>query len=250
MNTSFQTAPFASEKKHKTLKTALIVILSILGAIILLFAGLTGFYFYKIKTGGDIELAGLFAPKNNSIQTQSQNVSKIKKNSKSFLRPFNPTKNTGNKKPTIVAFIDYECAYCQQTYKAFSEIIKKYEPVAGVAIKNFPVAEAHENAMNAALAAQCAHDQNLFWPYYDKLFTNKKLDLDSLKTYAAELKLKQSVFEECLSSSKHEKEIAQDMQDGLDLDIQGTPTFFINNIKIQGMISEQEWNKIIMEQIK
>jgi protein-disulfide isomerase len=51
---------------------------------------------------------------------------------------------------------------------------------------------------------------------------------------AKELGLQQPAFEGCLSSNRYRKRIAKDVQDGLELGITSTPTFFINGRPLVG----------------
>ncbi|MEM4756400.1 MAG: DsbA family protein, partial [Candidatus Woesearchaeota archaeon] len=93
----------------------------------------------------------------------------------------------------------------------------------------------HPNAMNAALAAECARDQNKFWQYHDKLFENQKaLDLASLKRYAKDLGLDTAEFDRCLDNRNHLQRIQNDIAFANSQGISGTPTFLINNVPLVG----------------
>jgi peptidylprolyl isomerase len=93
----------------------------------------------------------------------------------------------------------------------------------------------------AAEAAACANDQGKFWEYHDKLFSNQSaLDVPSLKTYASQLGLDTTAFDQCLDSNKHVLDVQKDVQDmnsyaqALGLTEYGVPSFFINGVYVSG----------------
>lgn len=94
--------------------------------------------------------------------------------------------------------------------------------------------------MPAAIASECADDQGKFWEYHDILFQRqsmwKILEIDralyTFKEYASELNLNQNEFELCLDSEKYLDEANQDLNDGQNNKVTGTPIFFIGNDEI------------------
>ena len=54
-------------------------------------------------------------------------------------------------------------------------------------VRNFPLVTIHENAFQAAIAANAAQAQGKFFEYTEVLYRNQDaLDADSLKKYAGE----------------------------------------------------------------
>lgn len=63
---------------------------------------------------------------------------------------------------------------------------------------------------------------------HNRLFANQKaLGLKSLSGYADAIGLDLPIFEECLSSGKHEAEIREDMAEGVKAGVRGTPSFLL-----------------------
>jgi protein-disulfide isomerase len=153
----------------------------------------------------------------------------------------------GNKQGeiVIVEFSDFQCPVS----KAEAPIIKMLvtqDSFIKLIFRNFPNPVSHPNALAAALAAQCANEQNKFWEYHDQLFANQNdLSDSNLKNIAANLGLNTNQFNQCLGSSKYFSLIQSDMQDGLLLNITATPTFFINGTKVMGDIPYDTFKKII-----
>ena len=151
---------------------------------------------------------------------------------------------------TIVAFIDFECPYSQKGYSIFADVMRRYEPVARVVFKHMPVELLHPNARQASLAAACANAQGKFWEYYDLLFTERQLDTASLNTYATQLGLNGQQFSDCLVSAQFGNAVDQDFADGAALGVAGTPTYFVNGTKIEGVVGADVWDDVIVSQLQ
>ena len=86
----------------------------------------------------------------------------------------------------------------------------KYGDKVQLVFRDFPLSF-HNNAQIAAEAGNCAHEQDKFWVFHDKLFQNQtSLTKENLKTWAAELKLDSTAFNTCLDSGKFKADIAKD----------------------------------------
>lgn len=137
---------------------------------------------------------------------------------------------------TFVEFTDYECPFCERySRESYPALISKYGDRIKYVIRNFPLTNMHPHAEKAAEAAECAADQHMFWEYHDRLFENRgSLEVSSLKSYAADLGLDNTRFEECLDSGAKAEIVAADVRVGHELLLRGTPTFFVNDHRIVG----------------
>jgi protein-disulfide isomerase len=111
--------------------------------------------------------------------------------------------------------------------------------------RNFPIAEIHPDAMLAAQAGECAQDKNLFWPMHDKIFSGQNLKEDTLKTEASELGVGAEEFALCISDYQSKGKVLKDILDGQALGVLGTPTWFIEGEKLEGVIPAETFKKII-----
>jgi len=94
--------------------------------------------------------------------------------------------------------------------------------------RDLPLVSIHKQAFKAHEAANCAGDQGKYWEMHNQLFANqKKMRRKDLSAYAEAIGLKLSVFEGCLDTGKHEKEIRKDIASATDAGIRGTPTFLL-----------------------
>lgn len=133
----------------------------------------------------------------------------------------------------IVEFSDFECPYCSKVGALFEQILEKNPDKVKIVFKNFPLAF-HKNAPAAALAALAAQQQGKFWEYHDRLFENQKhLTPEKFIEIAKELQLDIPRFEQDMNSNELKQKLAQDMQDGRQAGVRGTPTIFINGRRLK-----------------
>lgn len=147
----------------------------------------------------------------------------------------------------IIEFADYECPFSRDFSFGLRELMAQYPQRFHFIIRDFPLNEIHPRAFRAAEAANCAGDQEKYWQMHDKIFQNQDRlsDLD-LKLYALQTGLDMSVFNACFDGRIHREEIEIDAADGQAAGVIGTPTFFINGVKVEGAIPKEILEKIIL----
>lgn len=227
-----------------------LLILSSLGILAVGLAALTGYYYWRIQSGGRAELQTLFADQFtfNPARRDTNNATAMDPNT--TIRSYSPAIGGMEAPVTIIEFIDFECPFCQAGYPIFEKVKERFEPAIRVVFKHIPVAQIHTAALGAHIAAACAQEQDKFWEYERQLFTIKKLDDGSLKVYAQTLALDMGKFNRCVQTKKYLKDIEQDIKDAADLGVRGTPTYFVNSKKYEGVIPEEVWEKIILSEMR
>lgn len=145
---------------------------------------------------------------------------------------------------TIIEFSDFECPYCRRVQPTLKRILKEYEGQVRLVFRDFPLSF-HKNAQKAAEAAQCAGDQDKFWPYHDKLFEQTALAPDDLRKYAGELELDMDAFNACLDEGKYAQEVVKDMQDGQAVGVNSTPSFFVNGQPLSGAVPYERFQELV-----
>ncbi len=147
-----------------------------------------------------------------------------------------PVLGPGDAPVTIVEYTDYGCPWCAKyAEETYPKLIAAHGDKIRYSVRNFAVATLHPQAPKAAEAAECAADQERFWDYHDLLFQNRtKLDVPSLKVYAAQLNLDGERFDTCLDSGEKTELVNADFQEGLANGVRGTPTFFLNGRRLVG----------------
>jgi protein-disulfide isomerase len=147
---------------------------------------------------------------------------------------------------TIVEFSAFECPYSKQAFPIIREILANYPDQIKYIYKHFLPSESFPNAQKAAEASECANDQKKFFAMHDKLFQNQdRLTITDIKYYAKTIGLDEQRFSACLDSGKYASRVQKDMETGISLGVAGTPTWFINGRKIDGVIPLDLFKKAI-----
>lgn len=104
----------------------------------------------------------------------------------------------------------------------------------------------------AAEAAWCAQDQGQFFDYQHALYENQgqiPLNPGSLTNLAASIGLDESSFGQCLSNRTHRDDVERARQAAASRGINSTPTFLINNQRVEGNQPYQVFQNIIDQEV-
>ncbi|HVW29117.1 MAG TPA: thioredoxin domain-containing protein [Polyangiaceae bacterium] len=146
----------------------------------------------------------------------------------------------------IVEFSDFQCPYCSRAAQAVDKIKEKYGDRIHFTFRQFPL-PMHQNARGAAEAALAANAQGKFWQFHDLLFKNQqKLDAAGLEEEAKEAGLNVAQFKKSVSDHQFAPNVDADMKLGQQVQVQGTPTMFINGTRV----SDPTNYEIIAQQIE
>jgi len=131
---------------------------------------------------------------------------------------------------TMVEFTDYQCPFCRKFYSnAYKELKKQYVDTGKLrfVLRDLPLGF-HQYAKPAAISAHCAGEQDKFWQMHDALFDGGgKFTQDDILSYAKMLGLENNAFKSCLTSSRYNEGIEQDVKDANKAGITGTPGFVV-----------------------
>jgi len=143
-------------------------------------------------------------------------------------------------KITLIEFGDFECPSCRQLDLVLRDLLPKH-PEIRLVFKHFPLTNIHPWAMTAAIASQCAYQQNpaAFWKIHDAIYDaqdvistsnvwDKMLDLANQQGLSAE------TFRACMTNPDTTNQVKQVMDEGHALSITATPTSFINAHRVVG----------------
>lgn len=145
-----------------------------------------------------------------------------------------PSQGPSTAKVTVVAFVDFQCSACAAFSPLMKQVIAEFGANARLVVRDFPLTQIHENGMSAALAAYAARQQDKFFEMAEVMYRNQDaLDDASLKKYAEELGINAVQFQKDKSSPAAAAEIKKDMADGETYGVSGTPTIFVNGVRLQ-----------------
>jgi protein-disulfide isomerase len=138
---------------------------------------------------------------------------------------------------TVLEYGDYECPYCRGAARDVHEMLARYPDSVRFVFRNFPIAQLHPHAEQAAEAAEAAGVQGKFWPMYELLLQPASgLDLDSLLDYAAGLGLDLGRFRDEVTGQAYAGKIERDIQAGIRDGVNATPKFYVDGERIDGKL--------------
>ena len=147
---------------------------------------------------------------------------------------------------TIIAYESFGCPVCKEEQPEISKLISNFSSLIRFIPKDFPNEGMHENVLNAHLAANCANEQGRYWDYRDILYKNQDdFTKTNLKVLAKDMGLNEGEFDLCLDDEVYAKEVRQDFASGVELDVIGTPSYFVNGTLIAGSLTYEKWQGII-----
>ena len=136
---------------------------------------------------------------------------------------------------TVVDFSDFSNPSDATAWQSIVDpMLKDYNGKIQFVFKNY-FQPGSTIATTAALAGECANEQQKFAAYADKVFASqaawsKQTDpTATLESYAAQLGLNGANFNQCLSTKKYNDQLTQSTKDGQDFSIQATPSLFVGS---------------------
>lgn len=130
----------------------------------------------------------------------------------------------------------------------FEQVLENYPTQVRIAFKNFPL-PFHRFARQAALAALAADEQGRFWEFHDQLFAfSGDLDNQKIVAIAEGLGLDMERFRRDMAGTAVSRRLDQDLKDGQQAEVAGTPTIFING-RLLEQRSLESFKEIINEEL-
>jgi protein-disulfide isomerase len=157
----------------------------------------------------------------------------------------------GNAEAAVVLleYSDFECPACASFQPFLKDLMGEYGDRLKFEYKHFPL-PMHKLAEPAARAAEAAGQQGAFFEFHDLLFENQKVWSVSVNPtvqfnqYAEQLDLDMDKFKQHYNSSLLRDRIKSDIAEARQLDVNATPTFFLNGEKMTFQTFEEFTNQI------
>ncbi len=203
--------------------------------------------------GGTIAWMVIFASKNPDIKYTGGSVRAADETDWVKGASLKATTTPTESKPvTLIEYSDFQCPACAAYYPVIKQLEKDF-PNISIVYRHYPLTQ-HTNAKVASQAAEAAGAQGKFWEMHDLLFDNQTAwsedrNPESIFTaYAKNLGLDLEKFKTDSNSIKTKTKIESDIAGG-GKEISGTPTFFLNNQKIQNPRGYDEFRSVIEKAI-
>ena len=145
----------------------------------------------------------------------------------------------GSSGVAVVEFLDFECEACAAAYPAVEQLRQEYAGEVTFVARYFPL-PGHFNAERAARAVESAARQGELEAMYQRMYETQaewgeaQVPHDDLfRGFAEEIGLDMQQYDADYASDEVAARVQRDVDDGLELGVQGTPTFYVDGEPLQ-----------------
>jgi protein-disulfide isomerase len=161
-----------------------------------------------------------------------------------------PTKGPDNARVTIVEFSDFQCPFCSKAVAEAYQIVNNFPKDVRLVFKQFPL-DSHADAEFGAEAALAAQAQGKFWEMHDLMYAGfPDLSRRTVFGYAKKIGLNMQQFAVDVDSHKFRTRVQMEEKQGEEAGVGGTPTFFINGKKYNGIFDMATVAPLIKKELK
>lgn len=147
-----------------------------------------------------------------------------------------PSQGPSDAAVVVDIFSDFECPYCSLARRHTARLLEDF-PSVRVRYRHFPLA-GHPHSGMAAEASVEAYAQGgneAFWCFHDQVFDNQtNLSRPLLLQLASRCNLHVGAMRAALDDHRHQARVEQDRAAGEAIGLQGTPTFAVNGVLVDG----------------
>jgi protein-disulfide isomerase len=137
---------------------------------------------------------------------------------------------------TLVQYGDFECPDCGRAHPVLRAVREAFGPNLRFVFRHFPLIASHPHAALAAEASEAAGAQGRFWEMHDRLYERQAaLAAPDLERHARKLGLDAERVARELAAHVHAPHVREDAVGGTHSGIRGTPTFFVNGTRYDGV---------------
>jgi len=153
----------------------------------------------------------------------------------------------------ITEYSDFECPFCASFATVQMPVIREQLIATGKLrwrFRDFPL-PSHKYSRYAALAAQCAGEQGKFWELHDQLFNNHqwaqtgKNPRSLFRDFAKAVALDLDKYDACLDGQRYAARLDASVQEGEQLGVRGTPSFFVNGRAYTGRGTSDDFKALV-----
>jgi protein-disulfide isomerase len=161
-----------------------------------------------------------------------------------------PIKGPENARVTIVEFSDFQCPFCSKAVAEANGILRQFPKDVRLVFKQFPL-DSHAQAEFGAEAALAAQAQGKFWEMHDLLYAGfPDLSRKTVMGYARRIGLDMNRFTADVDGRKFKARVHAEEQEGEAAGVGGTPTFFLNGKKYNGVFDMASVAPLIRKELK
>ncbi|WP_431234859.1 Na+/H+ antiporter NhaA [Mycolicibacterium psychrotolerans] len=136
---------------------------------------------------------------------------------------------------TLVEYGDFECPFCSRATGSIDEVREYFGDQLRYVWRHLPLERVHPRAMDAARASEAAALQGKFFDLAVQMFEFQDyLEWQHIYRYADQVGCDIAQFDDDLHSSRVLHRVDDDAQDAELMDLNATPTFFVNGVRHKG----------------
>jgi len=153
---------------------------------------------------------------------------------KEIVNEYNQTLGFKDARVTAVEFLDYNCPACKAVAINLKNIESGSKNKFKIVVRHLPLLgiSGHETSYSAALAAQASAKFNKFSEMHYALLEANSLDKESILSIAERIGINKEEFQKEWDNPEVKKAVDLDMEAANKLQINGTPTIFLNGRRI------------------
>jgi protein-disulfide isomerase len=157
---------------------------------------------------------------------------------------FQPGIGTPGAPVVLVVYSDFQCTFCREEAKMLRQnLLVSYPKQVRLYFKDFPIEQLHPWAKTASIAGRCIFNQQpaMFWDYHDWIFENQAaISVENLKSkvleFATQKELDSLQVSRCIDTRATEAEVNRNLAEGRALQVNSTPTLFVNGRRLVGQV--------------
>jgi protein-disulfide isomerase len=163
-----------------------------------------------------------------------------------------PTQGPASAPVTIVEYADLECPTCARLQEFFeTQVVPRYGNKVRIVFKEYPL-PFHDWSLTAAIACQCAYEMNpsTYVPLRTAIFRNQQqINVtnvrDTVLSYGEQLGVDRVRLAGCVDAKSSYPRIQRDVAEAKRIEVNQTPTVFINGRMLIGLPSEDAYFQAI-----
>jgi protein-disulfide isomerase len=185
-------------------------------------------------------------------------LSPFKSDAEKIKTDLQPSFGTPGAPVVVVVYSDFQCSFCKEEAKLIRQTLaKEYPKDVRVYFKDFPLEAIHPWAKPAAMAGRCVFRQKpaAFWDYHDWIFEKQgEVTPENLKAKVEEFGktkgLEPVQLAACIDNKATEGDVDRSMAEARALNVNSTPTLFVNGRRVVGNVPWQQLKQIVDHEIE
>jgi protein-disulfide isomerase len=136
---------------------------------------------------------------------------------------------------TLLEYGDYQCPYCASAQAAIRGLLEQRPDTVRFVFRHFPLTNVHQHAELAAETVEAAACRDRFWQMHDWLFEHQKeFNPGYVRVAAEQLGLPPDAIDREVNEHLYLDRIQRDFAGGIRSGVNGTPTFYVNDVRQDG----------------